>query len=189
MNWVPAKIVSHRPGAVDVTGGPLSKRELATARAAFAGLFPRGAHPGIPVGMEDVDTDAPLQALMRAAPTRAVWGVRVALILCALAPVVFLGRAHLLANVDTDTKTRVMRLLLASSLYPVRQLAMLLKMMGALVFGCVPEVRSVMVDGRQINAPLESGPRLIDETSLVRRRGGGRALAPQEATDDERDIA
>jgi hypothetical protein len=177
-----AKPISHP--------GPLSRWELAWAGAAFAGLFPRGAHAELPLGADDVAIAPEIQSLLSAAPSRAVWGVRVAIVLCALAPIVLLGRLRTIAGLDAPAKTRVMATLLASSLYPVRQLALLLKMMGSFAFARAPEVRAVMLRPRVAPPPLESGPRLIDQTSLVRRReaaGAERASrSGTEATDGRR---
>lgn len=154
--------------------GPLTSWELAWAAAAFSGLFPRGAHPAQPLGILDVDSGGVLQSLLREAPTRAVLGVRVAIVICALAPLVVLRRFRTIARIDDASRSRVMSALLTSSLYPVRQLTLLLKMMASLVFACVPEVRSVVLRGaRNVPIPADSGTRLIGEAALVRKRGQG----------------
>lgn len=169
---VPAKSASQL--------GPLSRWELDCAVAAFSGLFPRGAHPAQPVGIADVDARGALQVLLREAPARAVLGIRAAILICALAPLVVLRRFRTIVGVDPAARSRVMAALLSSSLYPVRQLALLLKMMASLVFACVPEVRRAILQGaRNVPPPADSGTRLIGEAALVRRKGAadGRRIA------------
>lgn len=161
--------------------GPLSRWELDWAEAAFSGLFPRGAHPAQPVGIADVDAGSALQSLLREAPARAVLGIRAALFMCALAPLFVLRRFRTIVALEGDARSRVMAALLTSSLYPVRQLTLLLKMMASLVFACVPEVRRVILQGaRNVPPPADSGTRLIGEAALVRRKGAadaGRRIA------------
>lgn len=163
---------------------PLSSWELGWAVAAFGGLFPRGAHPLLSVGIEDTEIAPPLQALLAAAPSHAVWGVRAALVMCTLAPLFLLKRFTTLGRLDAAEKTLVMGTLLSSPWYPVRQLALLLKMMGALLFARAPEVRELMASSRaHVPVPTESGPRLIDERELVR---GTRRSATHSERDSER---
>lgn len=161
--------------------GPLSRWELEYICAAFSGLFPRNAHEAIPLCAEDVDAEPALQSLLAAAPARAVWGVRAAIVLCALAPLFVLGRFRTLTGVEPAARTLVMATLLASSFYPVRQLALLVKMMGSFVFGRVPQVRAVMLRARTVPVPIESGTRLIDAGSLVHH---GRTLDQLDQLDE-----
>lgn len=148
--------------------GPLSQWELTCICAAFSGLFPRDAHIDLPLCADDLDVEPALQSLLAAAPARAVWGVRAAIVLCALAPLFVLGRLRTLTGVDAEARTLVMERLLASSIYPVRQLAMLVKMMGSFIFARAPQVREAMLRARAIPVPAESGARLIGGASLVR---------------------
>lgn len=148
--------------------GPLSQWELTCIRAAFSGLFPRDAHSDLPLCADDVEVGPALQSLLAVAPARAVWGVRAAIVLCALAPIFLLGRLRTLGGVDAEARTLVMERLLASSFYPVRQLAMLVKMMGSFIFARAPQVREAMLRTRAIPVPAESGARLIGVSSLVR---------------------
>jgi hypothetical protein len=150
----------------------LSRWELAWAVAAFAGFFPRNAHADL-IGFEELDLThevaAPLQALVAVAPLKAVLGIRLAIVLCALAPFFLLKRLKTLAALDAEARTRVVGQLLASSLYPVRQLALLLKMIGSFLFARSIPVKSAMLRGFQIPSAASSGPRLVDERALVRR--------------------
>lgn len=150
--------------------GPLSKWELTTICAAFSGLFPRNVHVDLPLCADDIDVKPALQSLLAVAPARAVWGVRAAIVLCAFAPLFIVGRLRTLGSdsVDAEARTLVMERLLASSFYPVRQLAMLVKMMGSFVFARAPQVREAMLRARAIPVPAESGARLIGVSSLVR---------------------
>lgn len=166
---VTANSISHSLPPRAAAPGPLSSLELGWAKAAFAGVFPSGAVPSLP-GIEETDFASSLQALVKAAPPRAALGLRIALALSALAPLFVLGRFCTLARVDARGRTIVMRALLASSLYPIRQLAMLLKMVGALIIARVPQVRAAMLAQRSVPVPAESGTRLIDGAELVRPR-------------------
>src|SRR5262245_14631082 len=158
--------------------GKLSRWELAWAVAAFAGFFPRSAHADL-IGFEDMDLThevaAPLQALLAVAPLKAVLGIRLAILLAAVAPLFLLRRPRTIAGLDADTRTRVMARLLASSFYPVRALALLLKMIGAFLFARTPRVKSAMLRGYEVPTAASSGTRLLDERALVRpaARAGG----------------
>lgn len=122
---------------------------------------------------EGVDLEPPLTRLLGAAPWRAVLGVRLALLVAQIAPLFVLRRTAPLSRLAAADRARVMGALLASPFYAVRQLALLLKMLGAFVVGCMPDVRAELVPGRAIPVPLESGPRLVDARSLTRPAAGG----------------
>ncbi len=156
----------HRHDAKAVSHPRLSPREVRWAGLAVTAIFPDA---------DGIELAVPLERLMAGAPPRAVLGVRAAIWLAYFAPLFVLRRARTLEGIEASARPRVIGALLASPLYAVRQLALLLKMLGAFVVACVPSVRAELVSRRVAPPPLESGPRLVGEAALVRPRESGGA--------------
>jgi len=133
----------------------LTSMELRWARAAMGAIFPPGGGGTIPVGAGHLDVDGFLVALVGELPLRAGLGIRAAIWMCALAPLWVLRRPKLLADLDAEPRLRVVTALFQSSSYVVRQLVLLLKVFGALLFASAPAVRAAMFP-----APASSGRRL-----------------------------
>jgi hypothetical protein len=119
-------------------------------------------------------------------PYRSALGLRLAIWLVAHAPIFVVHRFRTIAGLDPKAREVVLAALLASSIYPVRQLVMLLKAIGALLYGKAASVRSVMIP---IRAPenATSGARLI---GLGRKPNVVAAKEREEVgAHDERDVA
>ena len=116
------------------------------ARAALATMFPSGAHPNVP-GADKVDGGASLEDVCRTVPPRVALGLRAAVWLVALAPLFVVFRLRTLPGLESDVRERVVLALLSSRLYVVRQLTLLLKAFGALIFVAAPGVRASIVGG------------------------------------------
>ena len=125
----------------------LTKLERSWARAALATMFPSGAHPGVP-GADVIDGGESLDEVCRTVPARVALGLRAAVWILALAPLVVLFRLRTLAGLEPASRERVVLALLSSRVYVVRQLTLLLKAFGALIFVAAPGVREAIV-GRE----------------------------------------
>ena len=106
-------------------------------QVALEAIFPGGAN--------QIDAGAALEDVFRTVPARVALGLRAAVWLLALAPIVVLFRPRTLASLDVKTRERVVLTLLSSPMYLVRQLALLLKAFGALMFVAAPGVRASIV--------------------------------------------
>lgn len=123
----------------------LTSMEAAWARAVFGAMFPANAHPRLPHGADAVDVVACFNDVCKSVPARVVVGLRAALWIIALAPIVVLLRLRTIAGLDEDAREKVVLTLLSSRFYFVRQLTLLLKAFGALFFVSSPEVRAAIV--------------------------------------------
>jgi len=125
----------------------LTNLERSWARAALATMFPSGADPRVP-GADAIDGGASLDEVCRAVPARVALGIRAAVWIVTLAPVFVLFRLRTLAGLDAAAREKVVLALLSSRNYFVRQLTLLLKAFGALIFVAAPGVRRSIV-GRE----------------------------------------
>jgi hypothetical protein len=123
----------------------LTKIERGWARVVFGTMFPT-VDPRVP-GADSVDTGAALEDVCQTVPSRVALGLRVALLMIILAPLA-LWKFRTLPGLDAATRERVVLTLLSSKLYFVRQLTLLLKAFGALMFVSAPGVRAKIV-GRE----------------------------------------
>lgn len=169
----------------------MTKTEVRWARAAFGAIFPKGAHARFTTGITDLDVEGFLVDVRSRAPFKAAFGLRVAVWVCALAPVFVLGKLATIASLDQPSREAVMTKLLVSPNYAVRQLVIFLKTIGALLWASAPAVRAALVvtaigagaaaaaagggasDGR-VPVPLQSGPRLV-ELRVPHKHAGGDA--------------
>jgi len=127
----------------------LTRVEGRWARAAFGAMFPAGAHPRLPHGADAVDMVAIFDQVAQDVPARVVLGLRAALWMIALAPIVLLLRMRTIVGLDDAAREQVVCRLLSSRWYAVRQLTLLLKAFGALFFVSSPEVRAAIVGDDQ----------------------------------------
>ncbi|HEY1955463.1 MAG TPA: hypothetical protein VGH28_07620 [Polyangiaceae bacterium] len=124
-----------------------TKLERSWARAALGTMFPSGAHPRVP-GADAIDGGASLEDVCLAVPARVALGIRIAVWMVALAPLFVVFRLRTLAGLETAAREKVVLALLSSRFYFVRQLTLLLKAFGALIFVAAPGVRQSIV-GRE----------------------------------------
>jgi hypothetical protein len=119
--------------------------ERSFASAAFDGIFPRNADPRLPQGAADGDMVGHFEDARSRVPPRVALGLRVAVWIVALAPLLTIGKLSTIAGLATGDRERVVVALLGSNLYLVRQLTTLLKAFGALFFLTFPGVRKAIV--------------------------------------------
>lgn len=124
----------------------LTKIERGWARVVLGTMFPSGVHPRVP-GADVIDGGAALDDVVRTVPARVGLGLRVALLLLVLAPIALL-KFRTLPGLTPEAREAVVLSLLSSRVYFVRQLTLLLKAFGALMFVAAPGVREKII-GRE----------------------------------------
>jgi hypothetical protein len=128
---------------------PLSQTERQWAHTALTTIFPSGAHPRVR-GADVIDGGAALEGVCQQVPARVALGLRIAVWLFAMSPMIVLLRPRTLRSLDAATRERVVLGLLSSRVYVVRQLALLLKAFGALLFIAADGVREGIVRRDQL---------------------------------------
>jgi hypothetical protein len=138
----------------------LTKVESRWARGAFGAIFPANRVTGI--GICDLDLETFLMEVRSATSFKSALGVRAAIWIVAFAPLFVLGpirsKFRTIAGLDQASREVVVAALMASPIYFVRQLTMLLKAIGAILYAGAPAVRKIMIPPRA-SAFRESGTR------------------------------
>lgn len=114
------------------------------AHTALTTIFPSDVHPRVR-GADVIDCGAALEAVCRSVPARVALGLRLAVWLLAFSPLLLMVRFTTLPHLDAEAREKVVLRLLSSKIYFVRQLALLLKAFGALMFVAAPGVREGIV--------------------------------------------
>lgn len=112
----------------------LEKRWMLTV---FDAILPPGELPGA----RDLPLDRFLDAVLQRAPFRFALGLRAALWMVLLCPLLVIGRPRTFLGLSVVDRERVLTRLGQSRLYAVRELPNLLKMVACLGWGSHPEVR------------------------------------------------
>jgi hypothetical protein len=121
----------------------LARFEERWAEAAMGAIFP-GA-PGDGFGdIRGMDLRGFLRQVVAIVPTQAAVGLRVAVWLCALAPLFVIGKLSTLSGLAEADRERVVVRLAASRLYAIRSLVLILKTIGALLYAGDDAVRARM---------------------------------------------
>ncbi|WP_394838555.1 hypothetical protein LVJ94_16780 [Pendulispora rubella] len=138
----------------------LTRMEMRWAYAVFGAIFPSGASERLPLGICDLDLETYLTQIRSRAPYRSALGLRVAIWVIALAPMFVLYRACTIMSLDTASRETLLKKMLASPVYVVRQLVMLLKAVGAVLYAGTPSVNQAILatSHPELN---QSGTRLI----------------------------
>jgi hypothetical protein len=132
--------------------------EVGWAKVSFGTIFPGSEAEGVP-GIASMDIAGFLAEVCHRVPFKSAMGLRVAIWIAALAPLFVIGRFALLGSLAVVDRERVITTLLASKSYAVRSLVMILKTIGALLYGADPIVRARMY-ARPPSAAT-SGQRLV----------------------------
>jgi hypothetical protein len=125
----------------------LTPFERRWAAAAMEAIFPGS----IDTGLSDIrmmNVDGFLRELMIALPFQAAAGVRLAVWLVALAPLLVIWRFATISRLALEDREKVIQSLLASKWYAIRSLVLVLKTMGALLYAADDGVRTRMLPGR-----------------------------------------
>jgi hypothetical protein len=133
----------------------LTQWEGRWAEAAIGAIFPGSVEDGF-ADICAMDVPGFLQRVLRTIPFKAALGMRVAIWLVALAPLLLLRRFATIAGLALDEREVVVARLVASKTYAVRSLVMILKTMGALLYAGDDAVRARMQRpaGQQPTVPL-----------------------------------
>ncbi|WP_394849102.1 hypothetical protein LZC95_16840 [Pendulispora brunnea] len=160
----------------------LTRMEMRWAYAAFGAIFPSGASQRIPLGICDLDLETYLTQIRSRVPYRSALGLRVAIWVIALAPMFVLCRACTIMSLDSASRETLLRKMLASPVYVVRQLVMLLKAVGAVLYAGTPAVNQAILatSHPELN---QSGTRLI---GIGRKPGAEHEDQHEDDEDEER---
>jgi hypothetical protein len=133
----------------------LTRLEDRWARATLSAMFP-GARED---GFDDIvamDLSGYLAETTGDMPLRAALGVRVAIWVVALAPLLVVRRLVTIAGLAADERERVVATLAASRSYAIRSFVMILKTIGCMLYAGNDAIRA-----RLHRAPILSGPALV----------------------------
>lgn len=139
----------------------LTNLELRWARVAFIAIYP--GFDGL-AGIASMDTDAFLVELCRVVPFKSAMGLRLGIWLVALAPLFVLRRFATIASLGAGDRERLIASLLMSPSYVVRQLVLILKTMGAMLYAGSAPVRARLNRA----APSKSGAQPLAKIRLKR---------------------
>ena len=122
----------------------LAQFEAAWAEAAMQAIFPGSSDQGL-ADIGAMDVRGFVRDVLRRVPFKAALGLRVAIWVVALAPLLVLGRLTTLARLTLLDRERVLTLLAVSRFYGIRSLVLFLKTMGALLYAGNDAVRARMI--------------------------------------------
>jgi hypothetical protein len=131
----------------------LARFERRWAEAAMVAIFPGSVEMGL-AGIGAMPIEPFLREVMCTLPFRAALGVRLAVWLVAVAPWFLLRRFATIAGLGQADRERVVAALVASPVYAVRSLVLLLKAIGALLYADDDRVRRCMAPPRPRFAQL-----------------------------------
>ena len=135
----------------------MTRLERRWAQALLESFAPVGG-PGLAPLPGEVDYLGTFGALVRRARPRAAWGLRVAVWLAALAPLWLWGRLRTVTGLSRAARTALLEELLAHRSFPVRELALLLKLAAAMALLGTSSVRARSgYDHVQAGVDIESG--------------------------------
>lgn len=97
----------------------------------LAAIYPSGADERLPVGVTDVPARSFVDELWQHAPGETLLGVRLATWVLTFAPLWTLGRPTTFARLGDADRVRVLERVASSRVYALRELAEMLKMLGA----------------------------------------------------------
>jgi hypothetical protein len=121
----------------------LTRFETRWAEAEMGAIFPGSSTEGL-ADIRNLGVGAFLQEVMGAEPFKAALGLRLAIWMVALAPLLVLGRLATIAGRKLPDREAVVTRLGGNRSYVVRSLVFILKTMGALLYAGDPAVRARM---------------------------------------------
>lgn len=119
----------------------LSAFERRALEVVFDAILPSGAHPKLPLGARDVPYAGFFDDAERFAPFELLLGLRAALWVVWLSPLVLLGKPRTFGGLSADDRLRVLVRLQASRIYFLRELPGIAKTVAALAYCGLPEVQ------------------------------------------------
>jgi hypothetical protein len=121
----------------------LTRWENRWAEAAIGAIYPGSSEDGF-ADVRAMNVPGFLQRVVRTIPFKAALGLRLAIWLVALAPLLLLRRFVTIAGLGPDEREAVVARLVASPRYAIRSLVLILKTMGALLYAGDDGVRARM---------------------------------------------
>ena len=131
----------------------LTRWEGRWAEAAIGAIFPGSRDDGF-ADIRGMDVPGFLQNVVCTVPLKAALGLRIAIWLVALAPLLVLRRFATIAGLALEEREVVVSRLVASHSYPIRSLVLILKTMGALLYAGNDAVRARMNKPMGPQAPI-----------------------------------
>lgn len=128
----------------------LAAFECRWAEAVLGTIFPGSAEDGL-AAIGSMGIAAFLRDVMRSLPFRAALGMRAAIWLVSLSPLLVIGRLALFAGLQPPQRERVLERLASSPRYGLRSLVLLIKTIGALLYAGDDGVRARM---QRASSPL-----------------------------------
>ncbi len=128
------------------------------AEAAIGAMFPGSREEGL-ADIRGMDVPGFLGRIVRCVPFRVALGLRLAIWLVALAPLVVMRRFVTIVGLAHEEREAVLVRLVASNSYAVRSLVLILKTMGSLLYAGNDSVRARM-----------QKPALAESTVALRRK-------------------
>lgn len=125
----------------------LTSVERRWTHAILDAMFPRNAADELPDGILDLDVDGYLDETMKTVPVVSALGMRVGFAAIAVSPPVTIAKLCTIDRLDTNDRVRVLEKLYKSPVYHVRQLVVLAKTTGAMLYCASPSSRAVMLGG------------------------------------------
>lgn len=123
----------------------LTEFELRNVEAAARAVFPKNAHPELTTGAEDLDVRGYFKDVVARSNLRIAAALRLTILFCAFGPFLAERKLETLASQDDKQREETMKLVIASPIYAVRQLVLLLKVHLAMIVGADPVARKVML--------------------------------------------
>lgn len=122
----------------------LTHIEKQWALSVYDHIFPSHAAEGLTLGAKDVSMDKFVDDAFEHSPFLSAVGVRLALLLIQLLPVLFIGKPKLFKQLNNPDKEKYLERWLKNRFYLIRQLALFVKMIGCFGFIGFPEVQRQM---------------------------------------------
>jgi hypothetical protein len=122
----------------------LTRLEYVWAEAALGSIFPGSDGEGL-AGIGAMNVRAFMGDVLRTVPFQAALGLRAAIWLIALSPLLLLGRLTTIVHLAQGDRESLVSRLVASRWYAIRSLVLLLKTIGALLYAGDDGVRSRMM--------------------------------------------
>ncbi len=108
-------------------------------------IFPRDASEDLSAGILDLDVEAYLEDTFAKVPVVSGLGMRAGFAAIALSPPVTIGKLRTIDRLEQADRVRVIEKLYRAPFYHVRQLVVLAKTTGAMLYCASPASRQVML--------------------------------------------
>lgn len=122
----------------------LTAWEKRSALSIYEAIFPSGASETITLGARDVALGAYLDDYFETCPALSTITIRLGLFVMQILPFFFTGKLKLFKNLKKQDKEKYLEKWAKNRIYLIRQLALLVKMVGAFGYCGFPEVQHQM---------------------------------------------